>query len=276
MWVYKQKNLGWVMAKWIKSKLCCMAKKIVKNLCPQQPIENTKNEERKKQEDYFVQVFGTEYPCKDKVEAALKYAHEIRQFEIRLYWQRSLFFWGFIVVLFGGFFLLLDAWGKLLMENSATQEVLVIKAIFIGITIVGFLITYAWLFVERGSSTWQENWENHIDYLEDDITGRLHKTVIGEPNDFFSIKKVHRTVIGIICFFWFFLGISSFWIFTTLNDVYIHALLTFLIVAFPIFIQMQYRGFFVFPKCWRSSKKTIGSKPETVYLRDRPLPKLEE
>ncbi len=213
--------------------------------------------ESEKQIEYFEEVFGTISPCPEKIEKALKYAHEIRQFEIRLYWQRSLFFWGFIVVLLSGFFLLLSKWGELLMTDSATQDVLVIKAIFFGITIVGFLITYAWLFIERGSSAWQENWENHIDYLEDDITGRLHKTVIGSPNNFFSLKKIHRTVIGIICFSWFFLGISSFWIFTTLNDVYIHALLIFLIVSFPIFIEMQWRGFLVVPNCWRTSKKTL-------------------
>ena len=26
---------------------------------------------------------------------------------------------------------------------------------------------------------WQKNWGMHIDYLEDDITGKLHKTIMG-------------------------------------------------------------------------------------------------
>ena len=35
--------------------------------------------------DYFTRVFGKEKPEKSKVAAALEKAHEIRQFEIRLY-----------------------------------------------------------------------------------------------------------------------------------------------------------------------------------------------
>ena len=34
---------------------------------------------------YFKLVFGTCYPEKERIAAALKEAHEIRQFEIRLY-----------------------------------------------------------------------------------------------------------------------------------------------------------------------------------------------
>ena len=58
--------------------------------------------------DYFTRVFGKEKPEKSKVAAALEKAHEIRQFEIRLYWQRSLFFWGFVLTCFGAYMLLLS------------------------------------------------------------------------------------------------------------------------------------------------------------------------
>ena len=61
-----------------------------------------------KQKHYFTRVFGTNQPKKSKVAAALEKAHEIRQFEIRLYWQRSLFFWGFVLTCFGAYMLLLS------------------------------------------------------------------------------------------------------------------------------------------------------------------------
>ncbi|MGH8568044.1 MAG: hypothetical protein ACREXU_08475, partial [Gammaproteobacteria bacterium] len=32
--------------------------------------------------------------------------------------------------------------------------------------------------VNRGSKFWQENWENHVDLLEDQIMGPLYKTVV--------------------------------------------------------------------------------------------------
>ncbi|MGB1182502.1 MAG: hypothetical protein ACPG4I_03720 [Candidatus Puniceispirillaceae bacterium] len=64
--------------------------------------------ENQKQKKYFKAVFGDENPKnnKKKIEAALHRAHEVRQFEICLYWQRSLFFWGFILALFGAFFVI--------------------------------------------------------------------------------------------------------------------------------------------------------------------------
>lgn len=53
----------------------------------------TELSENQKQKKYFKAVFGDENPKnnKKKIEAALHRAHEVRQFEIRLYWQRSLF-----------------------------------------------------------------------------------------------------------------------------------------------------------------------------------------
>jgi hypothetical protein len=38
--------------------------------------------------------------------------------------------------------------------------------------------------VNRGSSAWQRNWEIHVDLLEDEIMGPLHKTLIN--------RKRHR------------------------------------------------------------------------------------
>ena len=38
--------------------------------------------------DYFQAIFDTEYPERERIEAALDRAHEIRQFEISLYWQK--------------------------------------------------------------------------------------------------------------------------------------------------------------------------------------------
>ncbi len=37
---------------------------------------------------------------------ALKHAHDIRKFEIDLYWRRAAYFWTFIAAAFGAFFLL--------------------------------------------------------------------------------------------------------------------------------------------------------------------------
>jgi hypothetical protein len=43
---------------------------------------------------------------------------------------------------------------------------------------LGFVFSVAWFCVNRGSKQWQENWENHVDSLEDDVTGPLYKVIL--------------------------------------------------------------------------------------------------
>jgi hypothetical protein len=43
---------------------------------------------------------------------------------------------------------------------------------------LGFVFSVAWYFANRGSKFWQENWENHVDLLEDPVIGPLYKTVL--------------------------------------------------------------------------------------------------
>lgn len=117
---------------------------------------------------YFKLVFGTCYPEKERIAAALKEAHEIRQFEIRLYWQRNLFFWGFILTFFASFVALLT--------NENQKDFI---WALLGIALIGLFTSIAWFYIEKGSGTWQKNWELHIDFLEDHITGKLHKTMLG-------------------------------------------------------------------------------------------------
>ena len=157
------------------------------------------------QKDYFKAMFGTRSPKRGCIKAALDRAHEIRQFEISLYWQRSLFFWGFILALFTGLGLILAA------ENQTA----LIKLMSIGIALLGFFTTCAWYYVEKGSKAWMANWELHIDYLEDNITGKLYKTRLwldGKRCNFFSASKITRTVIFAFGLFWLLASV-----FTTLN-----------------------------------------------------------
>jgi hypothetical protein len=94
---------------------------------------------------------------------ALKYAHDIRKFEIELYWKRATYFWTFIGAAFAGYF-------ALQREGDIANDYVV--------TCLGFLFSLGWYLVNRGSGSWQRNWEKHVDLLEDDITGPLYKTLI--------------------------------------------------------------------------------------------------
>lgn len=107
-----------------------------------------------------------------KVEKALEHALDIRKFEIVLYWQRATYFWALIAVAFAGYFAVLGA------EHLMNKEFLAFL-----LSCIGLIFTWAWFQVNRGSKYWQENWENHVDMLEDEITGPLYKTVLRRPED---------------------------------------------------------------------------------------------
>lgn len=49
------------------------------------------------------------------------------------------------------------------------------------------------------SKFWQENWENHIDLLEDYVTGPLHK--IYSAGESFSVSKINIAAGYIVSFF---------------------------------------------------------------------------
>ena len=100
----------------------------------------------------------------DKVgKSAHELALDIRKFEIELYWKRTTYFWTIIAATFAGYFALSTA------KNINNGLVFMVSCI-------GLMLSLGWYLVNRGSNYWQENWELHVDSLENDITGPLFKT----------------------------------------------------------------------------------------------------
>jgi len=112
---------------------------------------------------------------KSKFAGKEKEAHaqalDIRKFEIDLYWKRATYFWTFIAATFAGFVAI----------QASTAESKVDLSIII--SCLGFVFSFAWFCVNRGSKFWQENWEKHVDVLEDDVTGPLYKVVLSRNQD---------------------------------------------------------------------------------------------
>ncbi|UNV89545.1 MULTISPECIES: hypothetical protein [unclassified Comamonas] len=119
---------------------------------------------------------------KGKEAEALKQALDIRKFEIELYWKRATYFWTFIGATMAGF-LAIQASSA---ENK--QDLAVILAC------LGIVFSFAWVCVNRGSKFWQENWEKHVDVLEDEVTGPLYKTVMSRN----SINSIGEKAIHLI------------------------------------------------------------------------------
>lgn len=125
---------------------------------------------------------------------ALEKAWHLRDFEINLYWERAKYFWGFIASSFAAYFISLGS----ISEHFPELPFIVIS--------IGIIFSLAWLIVNLGSKKWQENWEAHIDYLEDNFIGPLYRTVLNVKN--FSVSKVNIVTSAFMLVIWLLLGIS--------------------------------------------------------------------
>jgi hypothetical protein len=130
-------------------------------------------------ESGYKKVFGLDPENRKLVKKALEVALDVRKFEIGLYWQRATYFWTLIAASFGGYFLILGS------EHLDDKEYLSLI-----VACIGFIFTWAWYLVIRGSKRWQENWENHVDMLEDFVIGPLFKTKLTRTPDKPVIDKV--------------------------------------------------------------------------------------
>jgi hypothetical protein len=134
---------------------------------------------------------------------ALREALDNRKFEIDLYWKRAAYFWTFIAAAFAAYFVL--------QKDGYPSLVYVV-------TCLGFIFSLAWYFVNRGSKFWQQNWEMHVDLLEDDIAGPLYKTVL-RPREYklrdltdaypFSVSKINQILSLFVTFVWLILALRT-------------------------------------------------------------------
>lgn len=120
----------------------------------------------------------------NKKTLALGHALDIRKFEIELYWKRATYFWTFIGASFAGYITLKSSEAK-------TDDNLSLL-----ISCLGMLFSLGWLCVNKGSKFWQENWENHVDFLEDSNTGPLYKTVTSSISESNKCEKIKNFFTG--------------------------------------------------------------------------------
>jgi len=84
----------------------------------------------------------------------LEYAVQVRSFEIERFWQRSLFFWGFIGAAF-------VAYSELFGKSDLSFY----------IACFGVVCSVAWTLQNRGGKYWQEAWESKVESVESDVLG---------------------------------------------------------------------------------------------------------
>jgi hypothetical protein len=129
----------------------------------------------------------------DTLKAAYNKAWEIRNFEITTLWTRVAYFWGLIAAIFAGYIAV--------MAGEHNQKALAIH-LDLYLILLGFLFSVAWLLVIKGSKRWQDNWEAHIDMLEDYISGPLYKTIYCTNKTFFSVTGVNELLAVVVIGVW--------------------------------------------------------------------------
>lgn len=135
---------------------------------------------------------------------ALALALDIRKFEVDLYWKRATYFWAFIAAAFAGY---------ALTYKSATEHEPWLSLLF---SALGLVFAVAWYLVNRGSKFWQNNWERHVDLLEDITLGPLYKVVAVNAGrnlltaaGQFSVTKINQMLSLFVALVWSVLFIKS-------------------------------------------------------------------
>lgn len=124
--------------------------------------------------------------------SALSRAHDLRKFEIELYWKRANYFW----LLQGAVFAAIG----ISLNSSLTKTVPIFPIILCALGVVTATAGYL---AALGSKFWQLNWEHHVDMLETEFEGNLYKTVfVAQDSARWSVSKVNERLAACFMIFW--------------------------------------------------------------------------
>lgn len=121
------------------------------------------------------------------LERTLKRLYTCRDLEISNLWQRSIFLGAFLILCFTGY-------GILFMKLSESYSNICINlgAIFLGL--LGWLFSYIWILMAKGSKAWYEVYETYITKFENEYYEREYLDI---PDDFIMGEKIETKGIDI-------------------------------------------------------------------------------
>lgn len=171
------------------------------------------------------------YEANDKkmLKAAYEKAWENRNYEIDKFWSRALYFWGFIAATF-------VAYTAILTADEIKKNEIMDMHFDIYVLALGVIFSLAWLLVIKGSKRWQENWEKHIDRLENFVSGPLYKTIFYEGKRYYSVSKLNGMMALTVLLVW--IGLFAQTLYTRYSPSFTNIdLITTLIVGFTCIIM---------------------------------------
>lgn len=176
----------------------------------------------------------------ERLREAYKRAHEIRKFEIEMYWRRSSYMWTLQAAALAGLAIVVAQYdvSPLSCSEQPTQAEADCVAnrirliVLAGVWLFGVFSAYVWFLLLRGAKYWQNNWERHLDTLEDHFSGALYKTYpAAESKAPYSVTKLNELMALFMFTLWLIIGISAM----ALLTAQIHFMLIAVAVAFVIF-----------------------------------------
>ena len=161
---------------------------------------------------------------RDKLREAYDKAHDIRKFEIEMYWRRSAYLWTLQAAALAGLALIsaefkFASWNCMEAGIDGCISARIRLVLIIAIWCFGLFSAYVWLLLLRGAKFWQNNWERHVDCLEDFFSGALYKTypvITRDPP--YSVSKLNELMAGFMLFLWIVVGMVAAIIFLHENS----------------------------------------------------------
>ena len=115
-----------------------------------------------------------------KLKEAYDKAHDIRKFEIELYWKRTTYVWTLIAALITVCGVLLSSYFRLNLPDDTQNPLLVVVGL---VSIFGLIITIISERILKSGEYWQKNWEYHVNFLEPLFSGKLYGTLLNSKRE---------------------------------------------------------------------------------------------
>lgn len=151
----------------------------------------------------------------ESLKRVFEFANSCRDKEIDRFWSRGTYFWAFIAASFAAYMAVFNS--ALATNENGIKVALSLNtildmsftakiALFV-LSFICFIFCFSWLLVHKGSKFWQENWETHISYLENDYMGKIYKSYLDTKNylefnkSILSVKAYKYSVskISLLC-----------------------------------------------------------------------------
>jgi|GEM_PF-861996 len=134
-----------------------------------------------------------------KLKESYDKAHDIRKFEIELYWKRTTYLWTLIAALITVCGVLATAYYRVQGNENQKSILLFIMA---GVSTIGIIFTLISSYIVKSGVYWQKNWEYHVNLLEPIFAGKLYGTLLHRENTRYSIATLNSIIYWFTILAW--------------------------------------------------------------------------